>query len=97
MASEIRHHHDEPESLQGDRPTVKAVPPPYEEEGRPPRDGPRWPLAVALLNLTGLGLGYLYMKRWLRWLVHLLLTAGLIATVFLTNGASRPYLWGGRC
>ena len=57
------------------------------------RDGARWPPVVALLNLTGLGLGYLYMRRWLRWMIHFLLTAGLIATAFLTNGARRPGLW----
>jgi maltose-binding protein MalE/tetratricopeptide (TPR) repeat protein len=37
----------------------------------------RWPLAVALLNLTGLGLGYLYMRRWVRWVVHGILTGGV--------------------
>ena len=63
------------------------------KEARPPRGVPRWPPVVALLNLTGLGLGYLYLKRWLRWLVHFLLTLGLIATPHLTNGASRPALW----
>jgi tetratricopeptide (TPR) repeat protein len=66
----------------------------YEEKaGRTARDGARWPPAVALLNLTGLGLGYLYARRWLRWMIHFLLTAGLITTAFLTNGASRPGLW----
>jgi tetratricopeptide (TPR) repeat protein len=64
-----------------------------EEESQPHRGGPPWPPAVALLNLTGLGLGYLRMKRWLRWVIHLLLTAGLIATVFLTNGARLRGLW----
>ena len=59
----------------------------------PPSSEGRWPLVVALLNLTGLGLGYLYMKRWLRWLIHLLLTTGLIATAYLTDGARRPGLW----
>jgi len=53
----------------------------------------RWPPTVALLNLTGLGLGYLYMKRWLRWAIHFLLTAGLIATAFLTNAARLPGVW----
>lgn len=63
------------------------------KETHPPRGIPRWPPVVALLNLTGLGLGYLYIKRWLRWLVHFLLTVGLIATPFLTDGAALPELW----
>jgi tetratricopeptide (TPR) repeat protein len=70
--------------------------PPNAREGKANqllRDGARWPPAVALLNLTGTGLGYLYIKRWPRWLIHLVLTAGLIATASITNGASRPGLW----
>ena len=59
----------------------------------PQKDSTRWPPAVALLNLTGLGLGYLFMKRWVRWLIHLLLTVGLFTTAFLTNGARSPKLW----
>jgi arabinogalactan oligomer/maltooligosaccharide transport system substrate-binding protein len=34
-----------------------------------------WPPAAALLNLSGLGLGYLGMRRWGRWIVHAVLTA----------------------
>ena len=60
---------------------------------RPPQGVPRWPPVVALLNLTGLGLGYLYMKRWLRWLVHFLLTVGLIVIILLTNRDRLPVLW----
>jgi len=62
------------------------------KEARPPKGVPRWPPVVALLNLTGLGLGYLYMRRWLRWLVHFLLTVGLIATSFMTSGAALAIL-----
>jgi hypothetical protein len=58
-----------------------------------PRDIPRWPLVVALFNLTGLGVGYLYMRRWLRWLLHFLVTVGLVVTAFATNGADIPVLW----
>ena len=69
------------------------APTPEEREVSPSQGVLRWPPAVALLNLTGLGLGYLYMKRWLRWLVHLLLTAGLVATAFFSNAARLPGLW----
>jgi tetratricopeptide (TPR) repeat protein len=39
-------------------------------------------LGIALLNLTGLGLGYLITKRWLRWLAHFALTAILVGAAF---------------
>ena len=70
-----------------------SVEPDKRHEALSPRKKPRWPLAVALSNLTGLGLGYLFMKRWVRWLIHLLLTVGLVTTAFLTNGAQSPQLW----
>jgi len=57
------------------------------------KTSPRWPITVALLNLTGLGLGYLYMKRWRRWLVHFLVTVVLVTVASLTNAASIPGLW----
>ncbi|RLC92159.1 MAG: hypothetical protein DRI77_13185, partial [Chloroflexi bacterium] len=85
-----------------EEPTVveeETIPTPAPEEkrerrkARPPRGVPRWPPVVALLNLTGLGLGYLYIKRWLRWLIHFLLTVGLIATPFLTKRAALAGLW----
>jgi HEAT repeat protein len=50
-------------------------------------------LTVILLNLTGLGLGYLYMRRWLRCLFHLLVTVGLIVVAFLTHAAFHPRRW----
>lgn len=64
-----------------------------DEMVRPPRGVPRWPPGVALLNLTGLGAGYLYMQDWLRWLIHFLVVAVLIGLAFLTNGSYAPGLW----
>lgn len=52
------------------------------------------PLIVPLLNLTGLGLGYLRVRRRQRWLFHLALTAGLLAAAFGTNTCRAPLLWG---
>jgi alpha-glucoside transport system substrate-binding protein len=54
---------------------------------------PRWPVAVALLNLNGLGLGYLYCHQWRRWLVHFLLTTGLLVVAFMANSARAPLVW----
>jgi len=83
-----------------DAPEVTEPPPtPTSEErteqrrGQPTLGSTRWPPTVALLNLTGLGLGYLYVKRWLRWAIHFALTVGLIAAAFLTNAARLPGLW----
>jgi len=79
-----------------------APAPPAPEEGpappearppRPVRGVPRGSLGVVLLNFTGLSLGYLYLHRWLRVIVYLLFTAGLVITAFLTNAAYLPFLW----
>jgi hypothetical protein len=50
-------------------------------------------LAAALLNLTGLSLGYAYLGRWLRGAVHLVLTAGLVALALVTGAGSLPWVW----
>ncbi len=60
---------------------------------RPPHEPARWPIAVALLNLTGLALGYAYLRRWVRFAVYLALTAGLVATAFAMDAAERPWQW----
>lgn len=54
---------------------------------------PRSPIAVALLNLTGLSLGYLYLGRRFRAMLSLALTVGLVVTAFTTDAANRPWLW----
>ncbi|MFI7273279.1 hypothetical protein [Streptomyces sp. NPDC049879] len=53
-------------------------PPPPPAAPRPPRDQ-RLALTAALLNLSGLGLGHLYLRRWWHVLPSLLLTAALLA------------------
>jgi tetratricopeptide (TPR) repeat protein len=50
-------------------------------------------VAVALLNLTGLSLGYLYLGRHIRAVLSLALTVGLVITAFATDAANRPWLW----
>ncbi len=51
--------------------------------------------AAALLNLSGLGLGYLYLGRWRRWLVHSGITAVLVIAADMTNAARTPLPWLG--
>jgi tetratricopeptide (TPR) repeat protein len=54
----------------------------------------RKPIEVALLNLSGLGLGYLYLGTWIRWLFYLLISIGIIVTAFVTDAHRLPVLWG---
>lgn len=61
------------------------------DENRP--GAPRSPIAAALLNLTGLGLGYSYLGRWWRQALHLVVTAGLVVIAFVTGAAALPWLW----
>ncbi|MFO7943976.1 MAG: outer membrane protein assembly factor BamD [Anaerolineales bacterium] len=42
-------------------------------------------ISIGLLNLSGLGLGYLYAKKWIRWGLHFLITISLLAAAILTN------------
>lgn len=52
-----------------------------------------WPVAAALLNLTGLQLAYLHLERWWRAALHTAAGAGLIVLAFWTGAADRPWLW----
>lgn len=54
---------------------------------------PLYTLSVGLLNLTGLGFGYLVLKRWLVWGLHILGTILLIAGGIFFQAARSPYLW----
>ncbi|MEU4384031.1 hypothetical protein [Promicromonospora sp. NPDC023805] len=66
-----------------------------EPPATPPDDAPRptaRPLAAALLNLSGLGLGYLHLRAWLRLVVALAATAGL-AWVALPIGREPIAVW----
>jgi len=63
------------------------------DDPRTGRNAPQaWPPAV-MLNLTGLGLGYLHLRRWGFAAVHLALTAGLVGLAFATDAARAPWLW----
>jgi tetratricopeptide (TPR) repeat protein len=74
-------------------PTAEEVTGPILIERRVPPGPPRWPGGVALLNLTGLSLGYWYLGRRLRALLCLAVTIALVITAFATDAASRPWLW----
>lgn len=55
----------------------------------PPRSRP----AAVLLNLTGIGLGYAYLGRWLRAWVSTVVAAALVLVAFSTDAAASPWLW----
>ncbi|MCF4121921.1 hypothetical protein L1785_13135 [Antribacter sp. KLBMP9083] len=61
---------------------------PADESAAPAAPGPGAARTAALLNLTGLGLGYLALGAWLRLAAALLVTAGLLLVVL-------PVTWQG--
>jgi tetratricopeptide (TPR) repeat protein len=76
-------------SLAGEGRTAGAPPvgqPTSEEIGRSA-------LAAALLNLTGLGLGYLYLRRWLRATAAIVILALMVVVAFANDAAGTPWLW----
>ena len=50
-------------------------------------------LAAVLLNLTGFGLGYLYLRRWLRAAACIVIALLLVVVAFTNDAASSPWLW----
>lgn len=77
-----------PTDATGEAPEPPATPP--DADGAP-RPSAR-PLTAALLNLSGLGLGYLHLRAWLRLAVALAATAGL-AWVALPIGREPIAVW----
>ncbi len=53
----------------------------------------RRPLEVALLNLNGLGLGFLYAGRWIRFVLYALLDSLILMVAFCTKAHRLPWLW----
>ncbi len=50
-------------------------------------------LGAALLNLSGLGLGYLLLKRWLRWSFHFTVSILLVVTAYRSQASRSPVFW----
>lgn len=50
-------------------------------------------ILVGLLNLSGLGLGYLILRSWVRWGIHVLATIALLLGAFLADAAKLPMVW----
>ncbi len=57
--------------------------------------GTRQSVTAAVLNLTGLGFGYLYLGRWRRAVLHVAAVVLLVFVAFATDAADRPWLWRG--
>jgi len=77
----------------GGRKLMPLVPPAPESVVKESRA--RNPFEIGLLNLSGLGLGYLFMHRWIQWAIHFILSIGIVVAAFLTKGHNLPWLWGG--
>lgn len=77
-----------PTDATGEAPEPPATPPDADDTPRPSAR----PLTAALLNLSGLGLGYLHLRAWLRLVVALAATAGL-AWVALPIGREPIAVW----
>ena len=54
---------------------------------------PRSAVAAVLLNLTGLGLGYAYVRRGWRVSAAVLGSVALLVVAFVTGAAYLPWLW----
>ncbi|MGH8932598.1 MAG: hypothetical protein ACRDZO_18735 [Egibacteraceae bacterium] len=63
----------------------------------PPRPGPlslsRVALEAALLNLSGVSAGYVFLRYWRRAVRHLVLTVALIFLALSLDASRRPALW----
>ncbi|MFI7677970.1 hypothetical protein [Actinophytocola sp. NPDC049390] len=72
-------------------------PPPMSPPPPPPKPAgpPKSVTGAALLNLTGLGLGYAYLRNHVLAVLAFLLTGGAVTVAFLTGAADRPWLWRG--
>lgn len=70
-------------------PQKKTPPPPKKPSARRVVS----PIGAALLNLSGLGLGYAYLGQWLRFVIYLLLFTGLALAAYFTGGTGMPGLW----
>lgn len=67
------------------------APPPPPKPAGPPKSV----TAATLLNLTGLGLGYGYLRNRILLVIALVVTAGLVTVGFLADAATQPWLWRG--
>lgn len=79
-------------------PTTPIVPVPLAATELPARFRhltPRSTAAAVLLNLTGAGFGYGYLRRPLRAAVSAGLAVALVAVAFWTDAAATPWLWRG--
>src|SRR6266542_71634 len=95
---------DEPEGGDPDREANSAwIPSRPDAEAEDPSERPRRgvrgvlrrPAIAALLNLSGLGAGYLYLHRWVRWVVHAAVMAALLVGAYTSEGHENPALWAG--
>jgi TolA-binding protein len=71
------------------QPPFAYAPPPPPKPAGPPKSV----AGAALLNLTGLGLGYAYLRNRALLVIALVGTAALITIGFATDAATQPWVW----
>ncbi|TQM42943.1 hypothetical protein [Pseudonocardia cypriaca] len=85
---------DEPERTQpGEAQADEPGESPAPEPERAPEERTWSAPAAALLNLTGLGLGYLYLRCWLRATACLVIVALMVVVAFANDASGSPWLW----
>jgi tetratricopeptide (TPR) repeat protein len=77
----------EPEEVPAEEPVESSV-----DEAEPAEPASS-AAAAALLNLTGLGLGYLYLRRWLRATACIVIVALMVWVAFANDASGSPWLW----
>jgi TolA-binding protein len=82
----------------GADPATQPIPVQYwqPKPPKPPKPRPTNPKSTAgaiLLNVTGLGIGYAYLGRWIRFVAALLIVSGLVLLAFANDASSSPWLW----
>lgn len=91
-------HPDQPVAVIPDVPYAPSTPPSFTYAPPPPpkpAGPPKTTAGAALLNLTGLGLGYAYLRNRALLVVALVGTAALITIGFLADAATQPWVWRG--
>jgi TolA-binding protein len=73
------------------RPSFDYAPAPPPKPAGPPKSV----AGAALLNLTGLGLGYAYLRNRGLLIVALVVTAAMVTVGFLSDAATQPWVWRG--
>jgi tetratricopeptide (TPR) repeat protein len=63
------------------------------EEGKETESPTTLKWEAAILNLSGLGLGYMHLKQWRRWGIRFGVTIAILTIATVLKGSQMPWLW----